>query len=759
MPILVGDCIEVLATLPSGHFHTCITSPPYWGLRDYGTAEWEGGDAECDHRSPAQEASDRTALRVMRLCPKCGARKTDKQLGLEPTPAEYVAKMVAVFREVRRVLRDDASLWLNLGSSYASGDIHPSQSPLLRRASACDTDGTARQGSQCDCLAGHGSDDEHPTGTQTRRDCNTRTDQPSPREHSGPASSSRDSAASSESEPPAPASLDGVPSSTMRQSSCQPSDASDLGAKALASRLSPQTSCGNNPWSAHMGDCTPGTSSMSPPLAVRTQGKESFFSACGRSDCQGIGRCGFCWCSLAIPSLAVKQKDLVPIPWLVALALQADGWYLRQEIIWSKPNPMPESVTDRCTKAHESIFLLTKKPRYYYDQDAIREPHQDAHREANRPTRRANLKKAVADGCPTYHTEDHQPSMDLPMAGHANGRNKRSVWTVSTRPFSGWSETYHLARVEPGDASGGTNRIESPGCPVHDRQDRQDGGRSGDHPTHTGSSGTDPVQEQPAAPSSASTPRASLHPPDDSGSQAPGSSQPAKPRSNRTRKTGHAPATTSPCTPSGETPGRTDGTSGSPDPAGPGESTPESRTWPDEMAADSLDQTPHHTVRKSSLPISPKCTCVFYHKITKKTSHFATFPPKLIEPCVLAGTSAKGCCPECGAPWERVVERKAMVIDRSSRTHSRGQTRSSGTMVEPPSSTTTGWEPACQHDQPPEPCRVLDPFGGAGTTGMVAAQHGRDYTLIELNPEYAAIAEDRVGKAEWSYEKRRKRFF
>ena len=80
-------------------------------------------------------------------------------------------------------------------------------------------------------------------------------------------------------------------------------------------------------------------------------------------------------------------------------------------------------------------------------------------------------------------------------------------------------------------------------------------------------------------------------------------------------------------------------------------------------------------------------------------------------------------------------------------------------MVEPPSSTTTGWEPACQHDQPPEPCRVLDPFGGAGTTGMVAAQHGRDYTLIELNPEYAAIAEDRVGKAEWSYEKRRKRFF
>jgi DNA modification methylase len=103
-------------------------------------------------------------------------------------------------------------------------------------------------------------------------------------------------------------------------------------------------------------------------------GKESFFSACQSPDCQGIGRCGLCWCNLAIPSLNVKRKDMINIPNLVALALQADGWWIRSDIIWHKLNPMPESVTDRPTKAHEYLFLLSKSERYYYDADAIKEP-------------------------------------------------------------------------------------------------------------------------------------------------------------------------------------------------------------------------------------------------------------------------------------------------------------------------------------------------------------------------------------------------
>jgi site-specific DNA-methyltransferase (adenine-specific) len=264
--IYLGNCLDVLPTLDALSVQCCVTSPPYWGLRDYGEAD---------------------------------------QLGLESTPEEYIEKMVDVFREVWRVLRVDGTLWLNLGDSYANSGVQGPNSGLAALA------------------------DKH------------------------------------------------------------------------APRANPR-----NPNRDDTGDV--------PRVTKR------------------------------VPS-GLKPKDLVGIPWRVALALQADGWYLRQDIIWHKPNPMPESVTDRCTKAHEYIFLMTKSARYCYDADAVREPHQDAHREANRPTRRANLKKAVADGCSTYHIADHQPSMDKPMAGHPNGANKRSVWTVTTKPFKG----AHFATFPP----------------------------------------------------------------------------------------------------------------------------------------------------------------------------------------------------------------------------------------------------------------------------------------------------------------------
>jgi DNA modification methylase len=140
--ILVGDCREMLATLPERSVQTCITSPPYFGLRDYGTGEWEGGDPACDHtrQSVASRASglgvkdgrgpygDQFAatqggtIAYASVCGRCGARRVDRQIGLEPTPDEFVAALVGVFREVRRVLRDDGTVWLNLGDSYASGD-------------------------------------------------------------------------------------------------------------------------------------------------------------------------------------------------------------------------------------------------------------------------------------------------------------------------------------------------------------------------------------------------------------------------------------------------------------------------------------------------------------------------------------------------------------------------------------------------------------------------------------------------------------
>lgn len=237
--LLVGDCREMMRNyVADKSVHTCVTSPPYFGLRDYGV---------------------------------------DGQIGLEPTPDEFVAAMVDVFRDVRRVLRDDGTLWLNLGDSYwtakgASMGVDPKQ-PGQRR-------GWARP-----------------------------QDRPAP---------------------------DGL-----------------------------------------------------------------------------------------------KGKDLIGIPWRVAFALQADGWFLRQDIIWSKPNPMPESVTDRCTKAHEYIFLLSKSPKYYFDSEAIKE---DA------------VKGAAGSRFNTGKTADHQLGRTSDVERVDDGkRNRRSVWNVSTKPFKG----AHFATFPP----------------------------------------------------------------------------------------------------------------------------------------------------------------------------------------------------------------------------------------------------------------------------------------------------------------------
>ena len=195
---------------------------------------------------------------------------------------------------------------------------------------------------------------------------------------------------------------------------------------------------------------------MSPPLVVRTQGKESFFSACGRSDCKGVGKCGLCWCSLAIPSLNIKAKDEVNIPHLVAMALQADGWVLRQTICWHKPNPMPESVTDRCTKAHEYIFLLSKSARYYYDGEAIEEKatatnEHDATGQGylapgqspQTGSRKSDVVGINGRNVQAVNSEAERRDVDgcsfnnNPRRRKKYTRNRRSVWTVTTKPFPG----------------------------------------------------------------------------------------------------------------------------------------------------------------------------------------------------------------------------------------------------------------------------------------------------------------------------------
>jgi len=364
--ILHGDCLARLAEIPDESVHCVVTSPPYFGLRDYGF---------------------------------------DGQIGLEETTDEYVSKLVEVFREVRRVLRADGVLWLNLGDSYASN-----------------------------------------------WPCNRRN---------------------------------------------------VVGAGSLEN----------------------GKREARPPR---------------------MGR-------------GLKEKDLIGIPWRVAFALQADGWYLRSDIIWAKPSPMPESVTDRCTKAHEHIFMLTKSARYFYDAEAVKEPA---------------AKGAAGSKFNTGKTASHQMGRSSDKEREENGtRNRRDVWTIATKPYRG--------------------------------------------------------------------------------------------------------------------------------------------------------------------------------------AHFAVFPPDIPEICIKAGTSERGCCPVCGAPWVRVVERTPIKRYRPNPLTERDLVKTAGGSQVVPNdvagckSETVGFRPSCDcGGGNPVPCTVLDPFAGSGTTGAVAKSLGRDYILIEANPDYIELIEARLAAAE-----------
>jgi len=408
MDIRVGDCRELLREIPSGSVRCCVTSPPYWGLRDYGTATWEGGDSECSHierRQPQSLAAlaDRMAPRVnprnpnrqdddqinaqqyRNICGKCGARRVDSQLGLEKTPGEYVARMVEVFREVKRILTDDGTLFLNIGDSYASsamdvqrvrtdrgqartceGQVPQVLSPLRKEGVVGDTQRSGKGevagvvSGECngaECADGHAAQDSPVTGGGgTGRE---------------------------------------VP--VLRRDG-----ASVLDAGSRSERWPQRPETGEAPPDGASGGGRLPTGSLPDPLLELQRGEsDGGLSPYGR----------------------LKPKDLVGIPWMLAFALRADGWYLRSDIIWAKPNPMPESVTDRPTKAHEYLFLLAKSQRYYYDAAAIAEPGLTL-RERIRPNGIGN-------------DENKAAPLGFDNSCGADGtRNRRTVWTIPTQPFA-----------------------------------------------------------------------------------------------------------------------------------------------------------------------------------------------------------------------------------------------------------------------------------------------------------------------------------
>lgn len=284
-----GDCREIIKALPDESVNCVVTSPPYFGLRDYGTATWEGGNADCDHVTGrvARTITDASSKQITnngammnetrRTCPRCGALRIDSQIGLEESPAAYVEQMVEVFREVRRVLRADGTCWLNLGDSFAGAGY----------SNHANTGGTQRE--------------------------------------------------------------DG--------------------------------------------------------------GKQRHLSNTG-----------------------LKPKDLCMIPHRTAIALQNDGWWVRMDCVWNKPNPMPESVTDRPTKAHEYIFLLSKSATYYYNADAIREPNASPAQLAHN-IKYAKPYAAYDSRAPLTGQPGNVNNQGIHARPGKEGRNRRSVWTISPTPY------------------------------------------------------------------------------------------------------------------------------------------------------------------------------------------------------------------------------------------------------------------------------------------------------------------------------------
>lgn len=398
--IINADVLDGLAQLEDESVHCAVTSPPYWGLRDYGA---------------------------------------DGQIGLEPTLSEHIDKLVQVFREVRRVMRSDATLWLNYGDGYA---------------------GTGKSG---------GGEDGERRGL------------------------------------------------------------SGYGAEARN---------GKGTWQP--------------------------------------------------PPNGLKPKDLLMMPERLAIALQEDGWWVRSRIIWHKPNPMPESVTDRPTKSHEHIWLLSKAPRYYYDAEAIRE------RADNVPGKMPDGWDTGAGGHGSFHRNGREKGAKIGAKGNANG-------------FRGGS----YVGGEPG------------------------------------------------------------------------------PRT-------------------------------------------------------AVGNVENETLSRNARDVWTIATASFAE------AHFATFPPELAERCIKAGTSEKGCCAECGAPWIRETsvsyENPGNRTTNGARSLANREITAGFAQRLEKRTSTTGWRASCTCNAGVAHCTVLDPFGGAGTTGLVADRLQRNAILIELNPEYAEMARRRIEK-------------
>ena len=301
---LQGDVFDKLKELDDNSIDCVVTSPPYWGLRDYGTAKWQGGNPNCEHKksrfnysiSNKQKSNNGSSglgtYKNGEFC-KCGAKRIDKQLGLEPTYQEHIQNIVELFRAMKPKLKDTATVWLNYGDSYAATV----------------------------------------NGTKVK----------------------------------------------------------DMKKNLQKNR-------------------------------IENKGKTN-----GVYDDRGFIDKPF-----STIQGSLKPKDLVMIPNRIAIALQDDGWWIRSEIIWHKPNPMPESTKDRPTSCHEKIWLITKNKKYYYDADAIKEPCTESTKQRYKSGWNGNEERDYVSGKQNHFSK--YIGTEKSKEDALKGRNKRNVWTITTKP-------------------------------------------------------------------------------------------------------------------------------------------------------------------------------------------------------------------------------------------------------------------------------------------------------------------------------------
>ena len=596
------------------------TSPPYWGLRDYGLPPliW-GGDPQCPHEW-AEETIEREMRRGVNLaaspvstrggakkiaevgwqrftrgsCLKCGAWRG--ALGLEPTPEFYVQHLVEIFREVGRVLRDDGTCWINMGDSYASGDRS------TYRSGASDNKGHLVQNDQ--------SRPRTPPGLKPKDLCGIpwRVAFALQQPHRVPTcvQSEVDRAWLA-------AMFDGEGTIGIRRFDSYRKEKQQVYQDGfivytsvtnsdveLLDRCIELTGFGDRriKWAGRAGETDKrGITTRRDSYGWRQDGNNAVRiiraiypyliakkkQACIAYTLDYLNKHGHG--SRSVPKeiqekkvylwgliKGCNQRKPVDVPsWLLEPQDEFEpGWYLRSDIIWSKPNPMPESVTDRPTKAHEYLFLLAKSDRYFYDAFAIQEQCEsgpsDVKKMLESLPRIGGKHKTLED--PLSKASATTNIGRKRSVGNPNGRNRRSVWTIATEPY------------------------------------------------------------------------------------------------------------------------------------------PE--------------------------------------------AHFATFPEKLVEPCILAGTSARGACAKCGAPWARVIQREVLPppdrIHNNPFKHDAMTTHGEGgaTLRNVVSKETAGWRPTCACGADPVPCIVFDPFVGSGTTVAVAESLGRRGIGLELKAEYLALAKKRI---------------